>query len=157
MALHFSPEILFFYIYLKLIALVRPSRIKLFLVFWLKSYCKNLLVYLCCSILRRTQSLANLPASDYEIYMACLLVATVYWHTSLQFVKRCNITLLSCLFMILFAVSMITLCYTTSQPDLSSVLYIFPILLYQLHDKRDTYQIVPERNLFHTTFTCEII
>ena len=66
----------------------------------LKSYCKNLLVYLCSSIFRRTQSLANLPASDYEIYMACLLVATVYWHTSLQFAKRCNITLLSCLFMI---------------------------------------------------------
>ena len=25
----------------------------------------------------------NLPASDYEIYMVCLLVATVYWHKSL--------------------------------------------------------------------------
>ena len=30
----------------------------------------------------------NLLASDYEIYMVCLLVATVYWHKSLQFVKN---------------------------------------------------------------------
>ena len=51
----------------------------------------------------------NLLASDYEIYMVCLLVATVYWHKSLQFVKKSNITLLPCLFMILLAVSMITL------------------------------------------------
>ena len=29
----------------------------------------------------------NLLASDYEIYMVCLLVATVYWHESLQFLK----------------------------------------------------------------------
>ena len=42
----------------------------------------------------------NLLASDYEIYMVCLLVATVYWHKSLQFVKKSNITLLPCLFMI---------------------------------------------------------
>ena len=25
----------------------------------------------------------NLLASDYEVYMVCLLVATVYWHKSL--------------------------------------------------------------------------
>ena len=30
----------------------------------------------------------NLIVSDYEIYMMCLLVATVYWHKSLQFVKK---------------------------------------------------------------------
>ena len=30
----------------------------------------------------------NLLASDHEIYMMCLLVATVYWHKSLQFVKN---------------------------------------------------------------------
>ena len=30
----------------------------------------------------------NLLASDYEIYMVCLLVATVYWHKLLQFVKK---------------------------------------------------------------------
>ena len=42
--------------------------------------------------------------------------------------------------MILLAVSMITLCSTTFRPDLSSSLYIFSILLYQLHDKRDTYK-----------------
>ena len=30
----------------------------------------------------------NLLASDYEMYMVCLLVATVYWHKSLQFVKK---------------------------------------------------------------------
>ena len=29
----------------------------------------------------------NLLASDYEIHMVCLLVATVYWHKSLQFVE----------------------------------------------------------------------
>ena len=69
-------------------------------------------MYLCCSILRRTQSAAkwqNLLASDYEIYMVCLLVATVYWHKLLQFVKKSNITLLPCLFMILLAVSIIIL------------------------------------------------
>ena len=52
----------------------------------------------------------NLLASDYEIYMMCLLVATVYWHKSLQFVKKSNMTLLPCLFMIWLAVSMIKLC-----------------------------------------------
>ena len=51
-------------------------------------------MYLCCSILRRTQSPANFLDSDYEIYMVCLPVATVNWHKSPQFVKRFNITLL---------------------------------------------------------------
>ena len=46
--------------------------------------------------------------------------------------------------MILLAVSMITLCSTTFRPDLSSSLYIFSILLYQLHDKRDTYKLKNE-------------
>ena len=55
----------------------------------------------------------NLLASDYEIYMVCLLVTTVYWHKSLQFMKKSNMTLLPCLFMILLAVSMIKLCFTT--------------------------------------------
>ena len=49
----------------------------------------------------------NLLASDYEIHMVCLLVATVYWHKSLQFVKKSNIILLPCLFMILWAVSIV--------------------------------------------------
>ena len=49
----------------------------------------------------------NLLASDYEKYIVCLLVATVYLHKSLQFVKKSNKTLLSCLFMILLAVSII--------------------------------------------------
>ena len=35
------------------------------------------------------------------------------WHKSLQFVKKSNMTLLPCLFMILLAVSMIKLCSTT--------------------------------------------
>ena len=30
----------------------------------------------------------NLLASDYKIYMVCLLLATVNWHKSLQFVKK---------------------------------------------------------------------
>ena len=46
----------------------------------------------------------NLLASDYEIYMICLLVVTVYWHKSLPFVKESNITLLPCLFRILLGV-----------------------------------------------------
>ena len=51
----------------------------------------------------------NLPDSDYKIYMVCLLVATVKWHKSLQFVKKSNTALLPCLFMILLAVSIIIL------------------------------------------------
>ena len=51
----------------------------------------------------------NLLDSDYEMYMVRLLVATVNWHKSLQFVKKSNITLLPCLFMILLAVSIIIL------------------------------------------------
>ena len=38
---------------------------------------KKFLVYLCCSILGRTQSPANFLDSDYGIYMARLPVATV--------------------------------------------------------------------------------
>ena len=52
----------------------------------------------------------NLLASDYEIYMVCLPVATVYWQKSLQFVNKSNIALLLCLFMILLAVSIIMIC-----------------------------------------------
>ena len=51
----------------------------------------------------------NLLDSDYEKYMVRPLVATVNWHKSLQFVKKSNITLLPCLYMILLAVSMITI------------------------------------------------
>ena len=51
----------------------------------------------------------NLLDSDYEMYMVRLLIATVNWHKSLQLVKKPNITLSSCLFMILLAVSMITI------------------------------------------------
>ena len=51
----------------------------------------------------------SLLDSDYETYMVCLLVAAVNWHKSLQFPKKSNIALLPCLFMILLAVSMITL------------------------------------------------
>ena len=39
--------------------------------------------------------------------MVYLLVTTVYWHKSLQFVKKYDITLLPSLSMILLAVSMI--------------------------------------------------
>ena len=46
---------------------------------------------------------------NHNIYMVCLLFATVYWYKSLQFVKGSNITLLPCLFMILLAVSIIIL------------------------------------------------
>ena len=47
----------------------------------------------------------NLLDSDYGIHMVHLIVATVNWHKSLQFVKKSTITLLPCLFMILLAVS----------------------------------------------------
>ena len=43
------------------------------------------------------------------MYMVRLLVATINWHKSLQFVQKSSITLLSCLFMILLAVSIIIL------------------------------------------------
>ena len=69
-------------------------------------------VYLCICVVPSWDELKvrqNLLASDYEIYMVCLLVATVYWHKLLQFVKKSNITLLPCLFMILLAVSIIIL------------------------------------------------
>ena len=66
----------------------------------------------------------NLLASDYEIYMACLLVATVYWHKSPQFVKKSNTTLLPCLFMILYAVSMITLCSTIYSSQIWVPVYL---------------------------------
>ena len=55
----------------------------------------------------------NILVSDYEIYMVYLLVASVYWHKSLQFEKKSNMTLLPCLFRILLAVSMIKLSSTT--------------------------------------------
>ena len=51
----------------------------------------------------------NLLDSDYEIYMVRLLVATVNWHKSLQFIKKSKITLLPCLSMILLAGLIITL------------------------------------------------
>ena len=51
----------------------------------------------------------NLHDSDYEIYLVRLLVATVNWHKSLQYVKKSNMTLLPWLFMILLAVSIIIL------------------------------------------------
>ena len=55
----------------------------------------------------------NLLASDYEIYILCLFVATVYWLKSLQIAKKSSIILLPHLFTILWAVSMIKLCSTT--------------------------------------------
>ena len=55
----------------------------------------------------------NLLASVYEIYVVCLLVKFVKNLKSKIFVKKSNITLLPCLFMILVAVSMIKLCSTT--------------------------------------------
>ena len=51
-------------------------------------------MYLCCSILRRTQSPENFFDSVCEIYMVRLPFATVNWHKSLQFVEKSNITLL---------------------------------------------------------------
>ena len=55
----------------------------------------------------------NLLACDYEIYILCLFVATVYWLKSLQIAKKSSIILLPHLFTILWAVSMIKLYSTT--------------------------------------------
>ena len=52
----------------------------------------------------------NLLDSNYGMYMVRLLVVTINWHKSLQFVKKSNMTLLLCLFVILLAVLIITLC-----------------------------------------------
>ena len=60
----------------------------------------------------------NLHISDYEIYILCLFVATVYGHKSPQFLKKSCIILLPYLFTILWVVSMIKLCSTTFLPDL---------------------------------------
>ena len=69
-------------------------------------------IFLCICVVLSWDELKvrqNLLDSDYEMYMVRLLVATVNWHKSLQFVKKSNITLLPCLFMILLAVSIIIL------------------------------------------------
>ena len=70
----------------------------------------------------------NLLDSDYGIYMVRLLVATVNWHKSLQFVKKSNITLLPCLFVNLSAVSIITLrlCITFWQEPRFCVVFSPP-------------------------------
>ena len=60
--------------------------------------------YLCTCVVLSWDELKvrqNLLASDYEIYIVWLLVATVYWHKSLHFVKKSNMTLLPCLFITL--------------------------------------------------------
>ena len=84
-------------------------------------------MYLCCSIVRRIEFKVrqNLLASDYEIYMVCLLVATVYWHKSLQYVKKSNITLLPYLFMIFLAVSMTSY----ALPHLSQIINLLHIII----------------------------
>ena len=54
-------------------------------------YKVTLKIFICVCIVLSWDELKvrqNLLASDYEIYMVCLLVATVYWHKSLQFVKK---------------------------------------------------------------------
>ena len=70
----------------------------------------------------------NLPDSDYKIYMVCLHVTTVNWHKSLQLVKKSNITLLPCLFMILLAVWIIIL---GRGITLYIYIYIYIYILYQ--------------------------
>ena len=60
--------------------------------------------YLCTCVVLSWDELKvrqNLLANDYEIYIVWLLVATVYWHKSLHFVKKSNMTLLPCLFITL--------------------------------------------------------
>ena len=61
--------------------------------------------------------------------MVRLLVATVNWHKSLQFAKKSNITLLPCLFMILLAVSMITLIMLYHIPARFELQFIYLLYL----------------------------
>ena len=75
-------------------------------IYWASSFSKTkgwlyvtLKICLCiCAVLSwdELKVQQNLLASDCEIHMVCLLVATVYWHKSLQFVKKSNMTLLPC-------------------------------------------------------------
>ena len=84
--------------------------VKIRLIFFKDGYRATVKISLCiCVVLSRDELKVrqNLPDSDYRIYMVCLLVATVNWHKSLQFVKKSNTALLPCLFMILLAVSII--------------------------------------------------
>ena len=70
-------------------------------------YQVNVKISLCICVVLTWDELKvrqNLLATHYEICMVCLLIATFYWHKSLQFVKK---------FMILYAVSIITLCSIT--------------------------------------------
>ena len=86
--------------------------VKIRLLFLKDGYRVTVKISLCiCVVLSRDELKVrqNLLDSDYEMYMVRLLVATVNWHKSLQFVKKSNITLLPCLFMILLAVSIIIL------------------------------------------------
>ena len=86
--------------------------VKTRLLFLKDGYRVTVKISLCiCVVLSRDELKVrqNLPDSDYKIYMVCLLVATVNWHKSLQFVKKLNTALLPCLFMILLAVSIIIL------------------------------------------------
>ena len=57
-------------------------------------YQVNVKISLCICVVLTWDELKvrqNLLATDYEICMVCLLIATVYWHKSLQFVKK-NLT-----------------------------------------------------------------
>ena len=86
--------------------------VKIRLLFFKDGYRVTVKISLCiCVVLSRDELKVrqNLPDNDYKIYMVCLLVATVNWHKSLQFVKKSNTALLPCLFMILLAVSIIIL------------------------------------------------
>ena len=86
--------------------------VKIRLLFFKDGYIVTVKISLCiCVVLSRDELKVrqNLPDSDYKIYMVRLLVASVNWHKSLQFVKKLNTALLPCLFMILLAVSIIIL------------------------------------------------
>ena len=86
--------------------------VKIRLLFFKNGYRATVKISLCICVVLSGDELKvrqNLLDSDYEMYMVRLLVATVNWHKSLQFVKKSNITLLPCLFMILLAVSIIIL------------------------------------------------
>ena len=63
--------------------------VKIRLLFFKDGYRATVKISLCICVVLSGDELKvwqNLLASDYEIYMVCLLVATVYWRKLLQFV-----------------------------------------------------------------------
>ena len=100
-----------------------------FVLFYLETNSKSGKIYLLATVKYRWCAYLSPPFTGINHY---------------NLLKKSSLTLLPCFFMILLAVSMITICSTTFWTDLNSILYIFSILLHQLHDKHNTYKLKDE-------------